>query len=155
MSPVPRILLVPVDGSKGSKAAAELAAQLAERLGASVRLLFVFPENPVELFGLPGDSPRADELKYFSPDAFAGLRDRTAEEVFKSTREALGSVRVEIEEQVLSGEPAHAIIKHANGEADPMIVMGRRGLGSLRELVVGSVSQRVLHHATCPVTVVR
>lgn len=155
MSELPKILLVPVDGSESSLAAAQLAVQLAQSLKTSVRLLFAFPDSPIDVVGLPSESPHAEELKYFSPEAFAGLRDRAAKKVFRQTREALGTTAVEIEEQVIPGEPGHAIIEHANAEAGPMIVMGRRGLGSLREKLLGSVSQRVLHHTTCPVTIVR
>jgi len=155
MVPAPKILLVPVDGSRGSTAAAELAAQLAESLRLPMRLLFVFPESPMDIFGLPVESGQREELKYFSPERFAELRNHSAEKAFKVTRAALGSVAVALEEKILFGEPADAIIKHAAGETDPMIVMGRRGHSSVRELLVGSVSQRVVHHATCPVTVVR
>lgn len=155
MVPAPRILLVPVDGSGGSTAAAELAAQLAGSLELPMRLLFVFPESPMDIFGLPVEAGTREQFQYFSPERFAELRNRSAEKAFKIIREALGSVEVKIEEKILLGEPASAILEHAEGETDPMVIMGRRGHGSVRELLVGSVSQRVVHHATCPVTVVR
>ncbi len=155
MVPVPKILLVPVDGSKGALGAAELAGQLAENLRAPVRLLFVFPESPMDIFGQPVEAAPPEEMQYFSPERFAELRDRSAQKAFKHAREALGSLEVELQEKVLSGEPATAILEHAKGETAPIIVMGRRGHSGFRELLVGSVSQRVLHHATCPVMVVR
>lgn len=55
--------------------------------------------------------------------------------------------------EVLSGEPRETLIE-ASGNAQLMVV-GARGLGGLAGLLLGSVSQAVLHHAHCPVIVVR
>lgn len=54
-----------------------------------------------------------------------------------------------------SGEPGRAIIKIARGEGADYIVMGSRGLGTLRKTFMGSVSDYIVHHAHIPVTVVR
>jgi len=155
MTDAPRIVLVPVDGSKGAGRAASFAATLAAGLDVPLRLLFAFPKDPVDMFGIPSESPRQEELKYFSPDAFAKLRDRSAEKAFASAREAMGNTTVTVEQEVLSGDPAEAILKHAATASVPLIVIGSRGLSSFKELLLGSVSQRVLHHARGPVTVVR
>jgi nucleotide-binding universal stress UspA family protein len=154
MSQNPAILLVPVDGSEGSSKAVRYAGGLAQRLDLPLRLLFVFPEDPVDMFGIPTEDPRVEELEYFSPDAFNKLRNRTAEQNFAAAREALGALDVAVEEVTLSGVPAEAIVDHARETEDPMIVIGSRGMGGIKSLLIGSVSQRVLHHAPCPVTVV-
>ncbi len=151
----PQIILVPVDGSDGANEAANYAVGLAGRLNVPVRLLYAFPKDPVDMFGVPTEAPRVEELEYFSPDAFAKLRDQTAQKAFAATRSAIGEASVNIEEQVLSGNPAEAIVAHAKTENAPMIVIGSRGLSGFKEILLGSVSQRVLHHANCPVTVVR
>ena len=155
MNHQPEIILVPVDGSEGASDAARYAAGLAEGLGIPLRLLYAFPKDPVDMFGVPTEAPRPEELEYFSPDAFARLRDQSAEKAFAATREVLGSTDVEVQEQIIGGSPAEAIVEHAATEEAPMIVIGRRGLSGFKELLLGSVSQRVLHHAACPVTVVR
>jgi len=67
----------------------------------------------------------------------------------------MGETEAEVEETVVPGSPAEAIIDHADEAGDPLIVIGSRGLSGLREMMLGSVSHRVLHHANCPVTVVR
>ena len=54
-----------------------------------------------------------------------------------------------------SGEPGRAIIKIARGEGADYLVMGSRGVGTLRKTFMGSVSDYVVHHAHIPVTVVR
>ncbi len=150
-----KILLVPVDGSDGSSDAARYAVGLAERLSIPVELLYAFPKDPIDMFGVPTESPRPEELEYFSPDAFARLRDRTAEKAFATTREAIGETRAKIQQAILAGNPAEAIVEHSKGVDGAMIVIGSRGLSGFKEILLGSVSQRVLHHAECPVTVVR
>lgn len=144
-----------VDGSKGAEAAVRHAADLARRLGLPIQLLFAFPASPLDMFGVPGEVATPEQLKYFSPEAFAELRERTAAQVLAAARQALGSVDVEVTDKVLAGNPAEAIMRYAREVPGAMIVMGRRGLSRLKELVVGSVSQSVVHGASCPVTLVR
>ena len=52
---------------------------------------------------------------------------------------------------VVRGDPAEGILEIAESESADLIVMGRRGLGRLRGVLVGSVSERVSRHAECPV----
>lgn len=153
MSEVPKILLVPVNGSKGANRAAAFAARMGERLDVPVRLLCAFPEDAFEAFGFPGTSSQG--FKYFSPEEFNKLRDETTENAFNSAREAMGKVGVAVEQEVVPGEAAPAILEHARSVDSPMIVIGSRGLNRFSEAVIGSVSQRVLHHAGCPVLIVR
>lgn len=154
MSAVPKILLVPVDGSKGATKAAALAARMAEKLDVPLRLICAFPRDAFEAFGVPGSSNPGD-YKYFSPGAFEELREQTTGKAFKAAREAMGEVGVSVEEEVVPGEPAPAILEYAGKLDSPMIVMGSRGLNRFSEVLIGSVSQRVLHHAKCPVLVTR
>lgn len=155
MSKRPAIILVPVDGSDGANESAAYAAGLAEALNVPLRLLFAFPRDPVDMFGVPTEAPQRDELEYFSPDAFARLRDRSARQAFDAARQAIGQSQNSVEEAILAGSPAEAIVEHAGQTTDPMIVIGSRGLSGFKEMLLGSVSQRVLHRAGCPVTVVR
>jgi nucleotide-binding universal stress UspA family protein len=155
MSKRPAIILVPVDGSDGANESAAYAAGLAEALNVPLRLLFAFPRDPVDMFGVPTEAPQRDELEYFSPDAFARLRDRSARQAFDAARQAIDQSQNSIEETILAGSPAEAIVEHAGQTTDPMIVIGSRGLSGFKEMLLGSVSQRVLHRAGCPVTVVR
>lgn len=157
MSAVAKILLVPVDGSRGADKAASLAAPIAEKLGVPLRLLFAYPRNPLERYGLSdGLSTRSnpEALDYFSGETFAQLREQTAEKAFGAARKAIGETTAPVEQELVPGEPAAAILEHASETDSPMIVIGSRGLNRVTELLLGSVSQRVLHHAKCPVIVV-
>lgn len=158
MSELPEILLVPVDGSKGARAAAIFAGKMAQKLDVPVRLLFAFPKTALDMMGGALELPNTKELRYFSPEYFAEMRDKSAEAAFQPAREALaglGGTAVSIEEQVIGGDAGEAILEHAAANPAAMIIIGRRGLSRFREIVLGSVTQRVLHHAKCPVLVVR
>lgn len=155
MTDLPEILLVPVDGSRNSNAAATYAVRLAEKVGAKVRLLYAFPETPLDMFGVPSESPNRQDLQYFSPEAFEKLRNDSAAAAFGAARKAIGETSASVEEKVITGEPGEAILEHSNGVKGGMIIMGRRGLSHFKEILMGSTTQRVLHHAKCPVLVVR
>jgi nucleotide-binding universal stress UspA family protein len=56
---------------------------------------------------------------------------------------------------IFSGKPGEVIVDMALEEKASMIVMGTRGLGTIRRTIMGSVSDYVVHHAHCPVVVCR
>ena len=149
------VVLVPVDGSEGAEHAVRHACTVAAAVGAPVRLLFAFPRDAIEMFGTPAEVPTAEQLKYLSEDAFAALRDETAGKVFGHARRVIADCGASAEEVLLAGTPARAILEHAGQCDHPLIVVGRRGLSRFSELLLGSVSQRLVHEASCPVTVVR
>jgi nucleotide-binding universal stress UspA family protein len=155
VSPLPRILLVPVDGSKNAVDAAVYAATLAAALSIPIRLLFAFPEDPRDWFGFPMEGHHTENLRLFEADTYARFRENTARKIFDAARAAMAPMAVTIETQMLGGEPARSIVEHAQPLQGAMIVMGRRGLSSLKELILGSTTQRVMHQAHCPVLVVQ
>lgn len=147
---VPEQLFVAVDGSDGGRRAAAYAAALARRADLPLILLFSLPDDPLEMFG------RSEEgsLRYFQPEAFEQLRQEMARSAFDGAREAIGENQLQISEEILTGKPGPALVDRISRQPDSLIVMGRRGLSRARELLMGSVTQRVLHHANCPVLVV-
>ena len=60
---------------------------------------------------------------------------------------------LEVEATTAGGQPADVLLEQGAGAE--LIVVGRRGLGGFKSLLLGSVSQQVVHHATCPVVVVQ
>jgi nucleotide-binding universal stress UspA family protein len=75
--------------------------------------------------------------------------EQTLREIVESVA---GHSDVEVEQVLVDGPPADAILEHA--EDALLIVIGQRGRGPVSSLVLGSVSHHVLQHARCPVLVV-
>ncbi|TVQ33789.1 MAG: universal stress protein [Wenzhouxiangella sp.] len=136
-------ILVPVDGSAGSSRAAAYAADLARAVDCPVTLLFVYHPDPNRVMGMVGLT--RERIEEISKEAGA--------KIFASAREAMGEGSFEIEERVIWGEPREEILAEAD-KREALIVMGRRGLGQMKELMVGSVSAGVLHTSKRPVTIV-
>jgi nucleotide-binding universal stress UspA family protein len=142
--PAPGPVVVGVDGSPGSDAAIGFASEAAQRYGRELVAVLAWTEPTASFPGdvLPlvwdVDEIEADEAKALS-EALAGWRTRYPD--------------LPVRERVMRGSAAQALVTAAAG-AD-LLVVGARGRGGFGGLLLGSVSQRVLHHAPCPVAVVR
>lgn len=136
-------ILVPIDGSDSSRKALKFALKLAFVSKAKLILLEV-----VEEFGpLPG---------YY--EAAPAGKDRAkwiANQRFEKIEPLLEDTNVKWERVVEEGYPADTICQVAKKQKVDMIVIGSRGLSGLSRFLVGSVSDRVVHHAECNVTIVR
>lgn len=138
-------ILVPVDGSEGACRAAAFAASLAVLIDARLFLLHVHHLALPEVLGMRSvDRTELEQIKA-----------RVASEAFEKAHEAIGSTEVPIEHIVQLGDPAAEIIRHAADLGASLVIMGTRGLSHMKELILGSVSDKVLRHAPCAVTVVR
>lgn len=90
----------------------------------------------------------------YPAESFESLRDDAESTVQAATaRVAELQPLVACEGRAIEGQPAAILLKEAQ-DAD-MIVVGSRGRGGFASLLLGSVSQQVVHHATCPVVVLR
>ena len=79
------------------------------------------------------------------------LAVQTTEEI----RERIENSGVNGQVEMIQGPPAEVILEYANQNGIDLIVIGSRGLGGIREFVLGSVSHNVVQHATIPVLVVK
>ncbi len=151
-----RHVLLPVDGSTGSDAAARLAGQIAGAAGAAIHLLFAYPRHPADVQGAPGVMGEAGAYTEEMVESFIEAGREEAANVFAQARRELGTTGLEISEhQLASGAPAVAILDFASAQTEPgIIVMGRRGVSRWQERLMGSVSHTVVNKASCPVLVV-
>jgi len=133
-------ILVAVDGSWQSNAALAIAADLAQRYGATLCLLHAFA-HVSDLLGLP---------QY---EQLLERRSARGQQVLENTRAQVGDA-VPVETQLIEGPPAPAILRIAREDGCAMIVMGSRGNGQLAGLLLGSVSSAVAQRAQCPVLIV-
>ena len=136
-------VLVPVDGSESSKKALEMALAIAKASKAKLTVLEV-----VEDFGpLPG---------YYEAAPPGEERTRwVAEQRFEKIHPPLDETEVEWEREVVDGYAAEKICEIAEKGNFDLIVIGSRGLNPVARFLIGSVSDRVVHHAPCSVTIVR
>jgi nucleotide-binding universal stress UspA family protein len=140
-----RRILVPVDGSPGAERAVEHVITLKTMgLKMEVQLLHVLPQPEVNDFP---DVARA---------GVAGrLEQGEAEHAFAPAKRLLGEAGIPASMRLASGDPAHEIAQHADIHACTEIVMGTRGRGPIKTLVLGSVATKVLHLVRIPVTLVK
>lgn len=136
-------ILVPVDGSKYSKKALELACDLADKYDAGLHLLHVIlsPEAKHTLV-LGGAS--------VTVDASEEEIEKAGHKVIEAAKKIAGEHgRNKVETEVVGGPTAQRILEYAKDNDVDMIVMGSRGLSDISGLLVGSVSHKVSHLARC------
>jgi nucleotide-binding universal stress UspA family protein len=139
-----KIILVPVDFSKGSDRAVAQAEQLAVALGAEIELLHAY-QLPV--FALP------DSTVTVSPTYIADLSERAQAELNRH-RDALLARGVKASSKLVEGNPADAIVERSEGLRAAMIVLGTHGRSGFRRFLLGSTAERVVRMATVPVLTV-
>jgi nucleotide-binding universal stress UspA family protein len=141
-------IVVGTDGSETASEAVRQAVELAARLGA--RLAIVTAYEPVPAARL------REEAREVPADLEWAINPR--EDVDATLREAAEASRaggVETETYARQGDPADAILDVAEEQGADLIVVGNKGMTGARRFLLGSVPNRVSHHAPCSVLIVR
>jgi len=142
----PRPVLVATDFSAHARHAADRAARIAREKATSLALLHVMPGEPLL------------QLRQWLGAASAPEADMRAEATRRLARVAgdLQATRqVETRSRVAAGEPIDEILREADVLDARLIVLGARGTGFLRRLVLGTTAERLLRRTTRPLLVVR
>jgi nucleotide-binding universal stress UspA family protein len=141
-----RNILVAIDGSAHATRALEEAADIAVAMNARVTLLA----------SVPDPSPWIASGAYAAPTLLDSLSEAAEREYDSMLLEAVGSLPEGLPaERVLAhGAPGPNIVKRVHEGNHDLVVMGSRGRGNLRSLMLGSVSHHVLHASPVPVLVV-
>lgn len=141
----PRIV-VGVEGSDGSRAALRWAIDEAHYRSSTVVVVTAY---------LPTYVPAAPDFGYVPLDATDLVDEvrKMQDEVVAEVVARFGELRVPLEQQLLKGRAAETLIAASQGAS--LLVVGNRGRGGFRGLLLGSVSQHTAHHAGCPVVIVR
>lgn len=135
-------ILVPVDGSKSSIRALAYLEQRRRR-GEQFDVKLVNVQPPVEIDHFVS----REQIKQWQKTEFASVAES------KAVREALERFGAKI--AMVIGDPGPAIVRFVTTHRCNEIVMGTRGLGAVKGLILGSVANKVLHLAAVPVTLVR
>ena len=134
-------ILVPVDGSEGADRAIEKAVMLAQTCGAKLNFLYVANINQLAINAVLSDAILDSVTKagnVILDHALEMVPAGVAKESFSDT-----------------GSPAVVILDFAETNDIDLIVMGSRGLGVVKGVLLGSVSQYVVEQSKCPVLVVK
>ena len=137
-------VLIPLDGSDNSHRALEAALLLSEKLGAKVTAIHVMQDIPV--LHIQSEKLLRELLDAYKKEGQLILSKCSNE----ATRKGLS-----INTKLLQGNPSSAILDFCEKEKYDILVMGGRRMGRFKELVLGSVSSKVLHHSSCPVMIIR
>jgi nucleotide-binding universal stress UspA family protein len=144
---LPDKILFATDGSEDANLAARAAVDLSDRVGAELHVAHVLRDARPENFLVGGEDrdSRADEW-----------RESEAREFLEGQAERLrGAGASAVVTHLRRGRPAEEIVGLAGDLGVGLVVVGSRGLGAVKRLVVGSVSEGVVSLARCPVLVVR
>jgi nucleotide-binding universal stress UspA family protein len=143
-----RKLLMPVDGSEGARRAVRVAGELAEKFDAAITLLHVVEIRPGLMAG-------GEVAGMVGAEALVEQGYEQAKQILADARADLALPAERVTEEVLSGHPAETICRTAKQGDYDLIVVGSRGLSQVAAFFLGSVSDRVSHHAPCSVLIVR
>lgn len=136
-----RILLA-VDGSDHSVRAANEAVKLAEGS----------PESQVTIVFVADYDNAKNEVLHSGSSMELDLQRRKKLQPVEKT---LAAENIKYKVEILHGTPGPTIVEYANKEKFDILVIGSRGLNSLQEMVLGSVSHKVVKRANCPVLIVK
>ena len=135
-------IAVAIDGSENALRAAKHAIALAQ----------YFPEAQLEVIYVADYNKAKDErLLSQSEESLLLKRKQKMDPVL----ELAHTIGVKVKTTMLKGNPSQEIIKYVNTEAVDQLVIGSRGLNAFQEMVLGSVSHKVMKHVDCPVTIVK
>lgn len=170
--------LVAIDGSESANKALDLAIELAGHINAALAIISVASQEPLREGEIQfaraefkEDLPQASGV--FTPlmaksnavagtlamaDPAAGTRVREAISqrlLGMASERARQKGLARVSTRLAGGDPANEILATAREEKADIIAMGTRGLGAVKGLVMGSVSQKVVQHAACSVITVK
>jgi nucleotide-binding universal stress UspA family protein len=138
-------IVVGIDGSEGSKRAAQHAVAIARHWGAHVKLVTVV-RTPEGWWGIGGAPP--------SPESLSEALVEGQQKILQEFEEELELDGVDYETVAELGDPVSRLLAVCEESSADMMVIGRRGAGLAERVILGSTADRLTHLATCPVLVV-
>lgn len=139
-----RKILVPTDASDAAQRALIMALELAKKYDSQILLLHVVYTPEALGYTLSGGiSVPQEEISIYGRD------------VLEATLVGINTGTVNLEKKQKPGHPAVAILEEVKSGQFDLVVMGNRGYGPIIGSMLGSVSQRILSKAECPVIIVK
>jgi len=142
-------IIIAIDDANSAGRALDYGLEMAETLKLPVRLVHVARSQKDH-----GSDVRRLNLKDIE-DAAGGIPEyELGAALLDRALERAGERQVEVEPVLLGGEPVNALLRYLEDCDRPMLFVGRRGGGAVKQMLLGSVSDALIRHAKCPVVVV-
>ena len=141
-------ILVPADGSETALQAAGYALKMAEKFDSEVTLLHVVQD----FYSLPAFN-LTDTITI--PLSVMTDLEANGKLILEKTAEIFSSFGGKLSQRIEYGSPGRRVVEIASEEKFSVIVMGRRGLSGISGLLLGSVSNHLVHSAPCPLLIVK
>ena len=143
-----RSIVVGTDGSDTAKEAVREAIELAKQIGAGLDIVSAY--EPVS------NQRLREEAKQVPDDMQWMVNPREdVSNVLEASAKPLQEAGVEVETHAREGDPADAILDVAEEQAADLIVVGNKGMTGAKRFLLGSVPNKVSHHAPCSVLIIR
>jgi len=139
-------ILIPVDGSANAQRAVEHVIKSIAILKEKPRLL---------LLNVQWNVATGNVKLFINQETINDYYREQGEAALKIARAALDAAGLPYQYHISVGTPAEAIAQFAHEQGADQIVMGRQGQGAVKTLLLGSVVNKVLHLAECPVLLVK
>lgn len=137
-------ILIAVDGSEVSYRALDAALFLSEKLGSKITAIHVMENVPTVYI----ESQKVlDEL--------LEARKNESQKILDECSLIATKKGITLTTNLLEGNTASTILEFSQSEKYDVIIIGSRGMGKFKELILGSVSSKVIHHSTCPILLIR
>jgi len=137
-------ILVPVDGSNNSYKALEAALVLSEKLGSKISVVNVMEQVPIT--HIESEKLLSDLLEAYKKEN---------QEILSKCSDIAHQKGITIKTVLLQGNPAPVILDYSKKENFDLVIMGSRGMGKFKELILGSVSSKIVHHSPCAIMIIR
>jgi nucleotide-binding universal stress UspA family protein len=154
-------ILVPVDGSLASENAVKKAMEIAEKGKHVIKIVTVVKHDDSQavrrnekLWRQVDGSIITGRAINVSDEEMENRIKQGATEILESITKKIDFHDVLVEKEILFGEPHEKIVELASKDKIDLIIMGSRGFSKIKRFFVGSVTQKVISEATCPVLVV-
>ena len=137
-------ILVPVDGSDNSYKALEAALVLSEKLGSNISVVKVMEQVPITHI-------ESEKLLNELLEAYK----KENQEILSKCSDIARQKGIAIKTVLLQGNPAPVILDYSKKENFDLVIMGSRGMGKFKELILGSVSSKIVHHSPCAIMIIK
>jgi nucleotide-binding universal stress UspA family protein len=151
-------ILVPLDGSEHSLKALERATEIAKKFSGKITLIHVYSVS-IQPIMLPEPttlgSPSIPILTGAEVSRIAEASRGFGNRILRDGEEKVKAEKVQVEKKLVEGHAVEEIVRAATEGNFDLIVIGARGISHIREILLGSVTDGVIHHVHCPVLVVK